>query len=197
MNTLYVIMSLIIIICLIVIYRLYMEINFDNKIIKTNNNALIEIHIKLNEKEYEVERYEWLLNKNISGNEYIQNIVKNKDDEIFIVVIQELSNAVYIYLRSKEHPINICLNMLCAQITSKGIYLCDIYGGKTTRNGNGTLLLNALKEYIKKKGISKIYGSMVPNTNFIDYEGLKKFYKKNGFEIEENSNRIEYIIDKA
>lgn len=57
------------------------------------------------------------------------------------------------------------------------------------------MLLDALKEYSKKKGIKKIYGEMVPNLNFISYEGLRTFYKKNEFVIYENSNQIEYNFD--
>ena len=75
------------------------------------------------------------------------------------------------------------------------INICDIYGGKRQRNGNGTLLLDALKEYAKKKEIKKIYGKMVPNLNFISYEGLMAFYIKNEFVIHENSNQIEYNLD--
>ena len=36
---------------------------------------------------------------------------------------------------------------------------------------------------------------MVPNLNFISDEGLRTFYKKNGFVIHENSNQIEYNLD--
>ena len=36
---------------------------------------------------------------------------------------------------------------------------------------------------------------MVPNLNFISYEGLRTFYKKNEFVIYENSNQIEYNFD--
>ena len=36
---------------------------------------------------------------------------------------------------------------------------------------------------------------MVPNLNFISYEGLRAFYIKNEFVIHENSNQIEYNLD--
>ena len=150
----------------------------------------------INEQKDELNRYEWLLNKNVNGYEYIQNIVKNKDGDVIIVVIQEMQNGdVNIYLRSKYEPINSASNMITTSRHEDSIGICDIYGGKRQRNGNGTLLLDALKEYAKKKGIKKIYGEMVPNINFISYEGLRSFYKKNEFVIHENSNQIEYNLD--
>ena len=149
-----------------------------------------------NEQREELNKYEWLLNKNVKGNEYIQNIVKNKDGDIIIVVIQEMQNGdVNIYLKSKYEPINSASNMILTSRYKDSINICDIYGGKRQRNGNGTLLLDALKEYAKKKEIKKIYGKMVPNLNFISYEGLRAFYIKNEFVIHENSNQIEYNLD--
>lgn len=187
---------LIIIICCIIICILAMKNKKNNEIIERYGNVIDKKTSVTNEQREELNKYEWLLNKNVKGNEYIQNIVKNKDGDIIIVVIQEMQNGdVNIYLKSKYEPINSASNMILTSRYKDSINICDIYGGKRQRNGNGTLLLDALKEYAKKKEIKKIYGKMVPNLNFISDEGLRTFYKKNGFVIHENSNQIEYNLD--
>ena len=187
---------LIIIICCIVICILAMKNKKNNEIIERYGNVIDKKTSVTNEQREELNKYEWLLNKNVKGNEYIQNIVKNKDGDIIIVVIQEMQNGdVNIYLKSKYEPINSASNMILTSRYKDSINICDIYGGKRQRNGNGTLLLDALKEYAKKKEIKKIYGKMVPNLNFISYEGLRAFYIKNEFVIHENSNQIEYNLD--
>ena len=189
-------LGIIIIVCGIVICILAMINKKNNEIIEQYGNVIDKNTSVINEQEEKLNRYEWLLNKNVNGYEYIQNIVKNKDGDVIIVVIQEMQNGdVYIYLRSKYEPINSASNMITTSRHEDSICICDIYGGKRQRNGNGTLLLDALKEYAKKKGIKKIYGEMVPNHNFISDEGLRTFYKKNGFVIHENSNQIEYNLD--
>ena len=187
---------LIIIICCIIICILAMKNKKNNEIIERYGNVIDKKTSVTNEQREELNKYEWLLNKNVKGNEYIQNIVKNKDGDIIIVVIQEMQNGdVNIYLKSKYEPINSASNMILTSRYKDSIDICDIYGGKRQRNGNGTLLLDALKEYAKKKEIKKIYGKMVPNLNFISYEGLRAFYIKNEFVIHENSNQIEYNLD--
>ena len=187
---------LIIIICCIIICILAMKNKKNNEIIERYGNVIEKKTSVTNEQREELNKYEWLLNKNVKGNEYIQNIVKNKDGDIIIVVIQEMQNGdVNIYLKSKYEPINSASNMILTSRYKDSINICDIYGGKRQRNGNGTLLLDALKEYAKKKEIKKIYGKMVPNLNFISYEGLRAFYIKNEFVIHENSNQIEYNLD--
>lgn len=187
---------LIIIICCIIICILAMKNKKNKEIIEQYGNVIDKKTSVTNEQREELNKYEWLLNKNVNGYEYIQNIVKNKDGDVIIVVIQEMQNGdVYIYLRSKYEPINSASNMITTSRYEDSICICDIYGGKRQRNGNGTLLLDALKEYAKKKGIKKIYGEMVPNLNFISCEGLRTFYKKNEFVIHENSNQIEYNLD--
>ncbi|RGZ67688.1 hypothetical protein [Lachnospira eligens] len=187
---------LIIIICCIIICILAMKNKKNNEIIERYGNVIDKKTSVTNEQREELNKYEWLLNKNVKGNEYIQNIVKNKDGDIIIVVIQEMQNGdVNIYLKSKYEPINSASNMILTSRYKDSINICDIYGGKRQRNGNGTLLLDALKEYAKKKEIKKIYGKMVPNLNFISYEGLRAFYIKNEFVIHENSNQIEYNLD--
>ena len=187
---------LIIIICCIIICILAMKNKKNNEIIERYGNVIDKKTSVTNEQREELNKYEWLLNKNVKGNEYIQNIVKNKDGDIIIVVIQEMQNGdVNIYLKSKYEPINSASNMILTSRYKDSINICDIYGGKRKRNGNGTLLLDALKEYAKKKEIKKIYGKMVPNLNFISYEGLRAFYIKNEFVIHENSNQIEYNLD--
>ena len=187
---------LIIIICCIIICILAMKNKKNNEIIERYGNVIHKKTSVTNEQREELNKYEWLLNKNVKGNEYIQNIVKNKDGDIIIVVIQEMQNGdVNIYLKSKYEPINSASNMILTSRYKDSINICDIYGGKRQRNGNGTLLLDALKEYAKKKEIKKIYGKMVPNLNFISYEGLRAFYIKNEFVIHENSNQIEYNLD--
>ena len=187
---------LIIIICCIIICILAMKNKKNKEIIEQYGNVIDKKTSVTNEQREELNKYEWLLNKNVNGYEYIQNIVKNKDGDVIIVVIQEMQNGdVNIYLRSKYEPINSASNMITTSRHEDSIGICDIYGGKRQRNGNGTLLLDALKEYAKKKGIKKIYGEMVPNINFISYEGLRSFYKKNEFVIHENSNQIEYNLD--
>lgn len=189
-------LGIIIIVCGIIICILAMKNKENNEIIELFRNTINENNDVINEQKDELNRYEWLLNKNVNGYEYIQNIVKNKDGDVIIVVIQEMQNGdVNIYLRSKYEPINSASNMITTSRHEDSIGICDIYGGKRQRNGNGTLLLDALKEYAKKKGIKKIYGKMVPNINFISYEGLRSFYKKNEFVIHENSNQIEYNLD--
>ena len=171
---------LIIIICCIIICILAMKNKKNNEIIERYGNVIDKKTSVTNEQREELNKYEWLLNKNVKGNEYIQNIVKNKDGDIIIVVIQEMQNGdVNIYLKSKYEPINSASNMILTSRYKDSINICDIYGGKRQRNGNGTLLLDALKEYAKKKEIKKIYGKMVPNLNFISYEGLRAFYIKN------------------
>ena len=187
---------LIIIICCIIICILAMKNKKNNEIIERYGNVIDKKTSVTNEHREELNKYEWLLNKNVKGNEYIQNIVKNKDGDIIIVVIQEMQNGdVNIYLKSKYEPINSASNMILTSRYKDSINICDIYGGKRQRNGNGTLLLDALKEYAKKKEIKKIYGKMVPNLNFISYEGLRAFYIKNEFVIHENSNQMEYNLD--
>ena len=187
---------LIIIICCIIICILAMKNKKNNEIIERYGNVIDKKTSVTNEQREELNKYEWLLNKNVKGNQYIQNIVKNKDGDIIIVVIQEMQNGdVNIYLKSKYEPINSASNMILTSRYKDSINICDIYGGKRQRNGNGTLLLDALKEYAKKKEIKKIYGKMVPNLNFISYEGLRAFYIKNEFVIHENSNQIEYNLD--
>ena len=187
---------LIIIICCIIICILAMKNKKNNEIIERYGNVIDKKTSVTNEQREELNKYEWLLNKSVKGNEYIQNIVKNKDGDIIIVVIQEMQNGdVNIYLKSKYEPINSASNMILTSSYKDSINICDIYGGKRQRNGNGTLLLDALKEYAKKKEIKKIYGKMVPNLNFISYEGLRAFYIKNEFVIHENSNQIEYNLD--
>ena len=187
---------LIIIICCIIICILAMKNKKNNEIIERYGNVIDKKTSVTNEQREELNKYEWLLNKNVKGNEYIQNIVKNKDGDIIIVVIQEMQNGdVNIYLKSKYEPINSASNMILTSRYKDSINICDIYGGKRQRNGNGTLLLDALKEYAKKKEKKKIYGKMVPNLNFISYEGLRAFYIKNEFVIHENSNQIEYNLD--
>ena len=187
---------LIIIICCIIICILAMKNKKNNEIIERYGNVIDKKTSVTNEQREELNKYEWLLNKSVKGNEYIQNIVKNKDGDIIIVVIQEMQNGdVNIYLKSKYEPINSASNMILTSRYKDSINICDIYGGKRQRNGNGTLLLDALKEYAKKKEIKKIYGKMVPNLNFISYEGLRAFYIKNEFVIHENSNQIEYNLD--
>ena len=187
---------LIIIICCIIICILAMKNKKNNEIIERYGNVIDKKTSVTNEQREELNKYEWLLNKNVKGNEYIQNIVKNKDGDIIIVVIQEMQNGdVNIYLKSKYEPINSASNMILTSRYKDSINICDIYGGKRQRNGNGTLLLDALKEYAKKKEIKKIYGKMVPNLNFISYEGLRAFYIENEFVIHENSNQIEYNLD--
>ena len=189
-------LGIIIIVCGIIICILAMKNKENNEIIELFRNTINENNDVINEQKDELNRYEWLLNKNVNGYEYIQNIVKNKDGDVIIVVIQEMQNGdVNIYLRSKYEPINSASNMITTSRHEDSIGICDIYGGKRQRNGNGTLLLDALKEYAKKKGIKKIYGEMVPNLNFISCEGLRTFYKKNEFVIHENSNQIEYNLD--
>lgn len=189
-------LGIIIIVCGIIIYILAIKNKKNNEIIELFGNTINENNDVINEQKDELNKYEWLLNKNVNGYEYIQNIVKNKDGDVIIVVIQEMQDGdVYIYLRSKYEPINSASNMITTSRYKDSIRICDIYGGKRQRNGNGTLLLDALKEYAKKKGIKKIYGEMVPNVNFISDEGLRTFYKKNGFVIHENSNQIEYNLD--
>lgn len=189
-------LGIIIIVCGIIIYILAIKNKKNNEIIELFGNTINENNDVINEQKDELNKYEWLLNKNVNGYEYIQNIVKNKDGDVIIVVIQEMQDGdVYIYLRSKYEPINSASNMITTSRYKDSICIRDIYGGKRQRNGNGTLLLDALKEYAKKKGIKKIYGEMVPNVNFISDEGLRTFYKKNGFVIHENSNQIEYNLD--
>ena len=187
---------LIIIVCSIIICMLAMKNKKNNEIIELFGNTINENNNVINEQKDELNKYEWLLNKNVNGNEYIQSIVKNKDGDVIIVVIQEMQNGdVNIYLRSKYEPINSSSNMITTSRYEDSIYICDIYGGRRQRNGNGTLLLGALKEYAKKKGIKKINGEMVPSLNYISDEGLKSFYKKNEFVIYENSSKIEYNLD--
>lgn len=189
-------LGIIIIVCSIVICILAMKNKENNEIIELFRNTINKNNDVINEQKDELNKYEWLLKKNVNGYEYIQSIVKNKDGDVIIVVIQEMQNGdVNIYLRSKYEPINSASNMITTSRHEDSICICDIYGGKRQRNGNGTLLLDALKEYAKKKGIKNIYGEMVPNINFISYEGLRSFYKKNEFVIHENSNQIEYNLD--
>lgn len=189
-------LGIIIIVCGIVICILAMMNKKNNEIIEQYGNVIDKNTSVINEQEEKLNRYEWLLNKNVNGNEYIQNIVKNKDGDVIIVVIKEIqNNNVYIYLRSKYKSDNSGFNYINAVIYGDTIKIAYISSDKNKRNGNGTLLLDALKEYSKKKGIKKIYGEMVPNLNFISYEGLITFYKKNEFVIHENSNQIEYNFD--
>lgn len=152
-------LGIIIIVCGIIICILAMKNKENNEIIELFRNTINENNDVINEQKDELNRYEWLLNKNVNGYEYIQNIVKNKDGDVIIVVIQEMQNGdVNIYLRSKYEPINSASNMITTSRHEDSIGICDIYGGKRQRNGNGTLLLDALKEYAKKKGIKKYMG---------------------------------------
>ena len=186
----------IIIVCGVIIYILAMKNKKNNEIIELFRNTINKNNDVINEQKDELNKYEWLLNKNVNSNEYIQNIDKNKDGDVIIVVIKEIqNNNVYIYLRSKYKSDNSGFNYINAVIYGDTIKIAYISSDKNKRNGNGTLLLDALKEYSKKKGIKKIYGEMVPNLNFISYEGLRTFYKKNEFVIYENSNQIEYNFD--
>ena len=82
---------LIIIICCIIICILAMKNKKNNEIIERYGNVIDKKTSVTNEQREELNKYEWLLNKNVKGNEYIQNIVKNKDGDIIIVVIQEIS----------------------------------------------------------------------------------------------------------
>ena len=123
-------LGIIIIVCGIIICILAMKNKENNEIIELFRNTINENNDVINEQKDELNRYEWLLNKNVNGYEYIQNIVKNKDGDVIIVVIQEMQNGdVNIYLRSKYEPINSASNMITTSRHEDSIGICEIYGG--------------------------------------------------------------------
>lgn len=120
-------LGIIIIVCGIIIYILAIKNKKNNEIIELFGNTINENNDVINEQKDELNKYEWLLNKNVNGYEYIQNIVKNKDGDVIIVVIQEMQDGdVYIYLRSKYEPINSASNMITTSRYKDSICIRDI-----------------------------------------------------------------------
>lgn len=132
--------------------------------------------------------------KNKLSNEEVVTVQRNKKHVLFAVIISREFDNDYISdgrleMVSLESLRN---NNICPSLTIQkkkddedGEYLQinSVYAGET-RQGNGTILLSALKEYAKKHGYKYLIGRAVPDGTYIDtLEELLEFYNKNGFQI--------------
>lgn len=121
-------------------------------------------------------------------------ILKNGNDELYIVMEAYRNNSIDFYFSGYSHK-GICgCPRLLATIKDDYIWIDDLFA-IDENYGNGTLLLSCLFEKAKELKIGTIRGELSPR-DADKFTKLEHFYRKNGFNVYFNSSRSKGEIEK-
>ncbi|MDD1501613.1 hypothetical protein PVA17_02340, partial [Lysinibacillus sp. CNPSo 3705] len=132
----------------------------------------------------------------------IMGVEKNKLNEKYYVCLLANESSFDLYLKSsfsRRHPVPRLYGTIYTRSSTNPIAKCkieDIFA-EDKHVGNGTILLNYAKKYLKSIGVREIYGEL----SFVDkdhFDVLEKFYRFNDFIVtfdeERTSGSIEISI---
>lgn len=162
------------------------RLNNDLKQEKNVSNSLADALEACRRKNYnledEIKQYEYFAKSlELFNFDKATKIVKNKSNDIYIVMDNNKPNDLFIIFSGLRHP-GICnCPRILATVRESYIWIDDIFA-EDEDCGNGTLLLEYLFEKAKNMGIRELRGELAA-TDAHKFDKLEHFYKKNGFEV--------------
>lgn len=128
----------------------------------------------------------------------IMGLEKNKFDEEYYVCLFASESSFDLYLKNpnRHHPFPRLYGTIYTRSSTNSIARCKIEDmfAEDKHAGNGTILLNYAKKYLKSIGVRCIYGEL----SFVDkdnFDVLEKFYKYNDFKVTFNEERTSGSIE--
>ncbi len=123
----------------------------------------------------------------------ILGIEKNKLDVEYYVCLSISEDTFDLYLKSaftRRHPVPRLFGTIHPRSSMNNIGKCKIddMNAVNENEGNGSILLDYAKKYLKSIGIRYIYGDL-SSVDKDKFGKLEKFYMKNSFEVTFNEER--------
>lgn len=178
----------IILLSIYIIRRINRELQQEREVSRLLSNSLEENRKKIYKLEDEIRQYEYFTEAlKLFHFDKATKVVKNKDNDIYIVMDKNKPNDLFITFAGLRHP-GICnCPRILATVRESYIWIDDIFA-EDEDCGNGTLLLECLFEKAKGMGIKEIRGEL-SNRDEDEFDKLEHFYKKNGFEVAFSEDR--------